>query len=114
MRLNAYRLLLAVLVVVVPPAAALAATAPTLRVVQERPLVLSGARFKPNEAVRITVRTSSRTLARDTRAGVRGGFRVEFRGVKVNFCTTSLSIVARGAASGTVRARLPRPVCANP
>lgn len=93
---------------------ALAATPPTLRVVQERPLVLSGARFKPNEAVRITVRTGARTLARDTRAGPRGGFRVEIRGVKVNFCASSVAIVARGRASGTVHAKLPRLVCASP
>lgn len=110
---SAFAPLFAAALVVLTASSALAATAPTLRVVQERPLVLTGARFKPNEAVRVTVRTAARTLARETRAGVRGGFRVEFRRVKVNFCSTSLSIVARGAASGTVRARLPRPVCAS-
>jgi hypothetical protein len=76
--------------------------------------VLIGSRFKPNEAVQVTVRSGARTLARATRAGPRGGFRVEVRGVKIDFCSTRLSIVARGASTGAVRAKLPHRVCASP
>jgi hypothetical protein len=89
-----------------------AANRPVLRIVKERPLMLTGARFKAHEAVRVTVRTGRRTLTRDTRAGAQGGFTVTFR-AKVNFCAWPLSIVARGPASGTATARLPRPVCAS-
>lgn len=91
-----------------------AATGPALRIVQERPLVLTGARFKAREAVRVTVRAGTRTLTRDTHAGPRGGFTVTFRGVKINFCAGPLSILARGTASGIARASLPRTVCASP
>lgn len=91
-----------------------AATGPSLRVVQERPLVVTGARFKAHEAVRVTVRAGTRTLTRDTHAGPRGGFTVTFRGVKINFCAGPLSILARGTASGIARASLPRTVCASP
>jgi hypothetical protein len=94
-------------------ASALAASNPSLRVVQERPIVVTGARFKPHEAVRVTVRTPSRSLARDTRAGSHGGFTVAFRGVKIDFCA-ALTIVARGRFTGIVRAKLPRRVCPNP
>jgi hypothetical protein len=94
--------------------AAGAATGPALRIVQERPLVVTGARFKAHEAVRVTVRVGARTLTRDTHAGPRGGFIVAFRGVKINFCARPLSILARGTASGTARAAPPRPVCASP
>jgi hypothetical protein len=111
MRLPTWRLLAVGVLAVLAASAALAATGPALRVARERPLVLTGVRFKPHEAVRVTVRTGSRILARQTHAGPRGGFSVEFRGVKVNFCSTSLSIVARGTSSGTVRARLPRRSC---
>jgi hypothetical protein len=90
-----------------------AANRPTLRIVQERPLVLTGARFKAHEAVRVTVRAGTRTLRRDTHAGARGGFTVTFRGARVNFCARPLSILARGPVSGTASARLPRPVCAS-
>jgi hypothetical protein len=92
--------------------AAGAANGPSLRIVQERPLVVTGARFKAHEAVRVTVRAGTRTLRRDTHAGVRGGFTVAFR-AKVNFCARPLSILARGPISGTASARLPRPVCAS-
>ena len=102
------------LLALAPSTAAIAASGATLRVVQERPLVLIGARFKPHEAVRVTVRSGTRTLARTTRAGPRGGYRVEFRGVKIDFCAAPLSIVARGASSGNVRARLPRRLCTSP
>ena len=91
-----------------------AATGPTLRLVQERPLVVTGTRFKAHEPVRVTVRARTRTLTRDTHAGPRGGFTVTFRGVKINFCARPLSIVARGPASGIARAMLPRSVCASP
>ena len=77
------------------------------------PVVLTGSRFKAHEAVRVTVRAGTRTLTRDIHAGTRGGFTVTFR-VKVNFCSRPLSIMARGAASGTARAPLPRPVCVYP
>jgi hypothetical protein len=94
-------------------ASAHAASTATLQVVRERPLVVSGARFKPNEAVRVTVRTPSRTLTRDMRASPRGGFTLAFRGVKFDFCA-ALSIVARGRSTGTVRAKLPQRACPSP
>lgn len=94
--------------------AAGAPTGPVLRIVQERPLVVTGAGFKAHEAVRVTVRTGTRTLTRDTHAGPRGGFTVTFRGVRINFCAGPLSILARGPASGIARATLPRTVCASP
>jgi hypothetical protein len=91
-------------------ASAVAAPAPTLRVMRERPLVVHGANFKPHEPVRITVRTGERTLAKGTNAGPRGGFTVEFR-TKVDFCSTALRILARGTRTGTVRAKLPVRAC---
>jgi len=94
-------------------APAFAAQAPTLRVVRERPLVLRGTDFRPRERVRVTVRTGAATWTRQTQAGARGGFTVEFR-VRINFCSTQVRIVASGRSTGTVRARLPQRECPSP
>lgn len=93
-------------------ASALAAPRASLRVMRERPLVLRGADFEAREAVRIVVRNAGKTLTRSTRAGVRGGFTVEFR-ARVDFCS-GLRITAQGEESGIVRANLARRVCASP
>ena len=102
-----------VLLVAAVAAPASAARAPTLRVVQERPLLLRGADFQARERVLVTVRTAARTWTRQTQAGARGGFTVELR-VRVDFCTTSLRILAHGRSTGTVRARLPQRECPSP
>jgi hypothetical protein len=102
-----------VLLVAAVAAPAYASNAATLRVVKERPLVLRGADFQARERVRVTVRTAAKTWTRQTQAGARGGFTVELR-VLVDFCTTSLRILAHGRSTGTVRARLPRRVCPSP
>jgi hypothetical protein len=93
---------------------ALAARAPALQVMDDRPLVLHGTRFRPGEAVRVTVRMGAHTWARQTEAGSRGGFTLKFPRLRLNYCATPLRIVAHGRASGDVVAKLPVRECAIP
>jgi hypothetical protein len=88
------------------------ANSPALRVISEHPLSVRGTGFDARERVRVTVRADQRTWARDTRAGVRGGFTVVFR-ARIDFCSAQVRIVAVGRSSGTVRARIPIRVCPN-
>lgn len=100
--------------VIVAPALAATAKTPTLRVVRERPLVLHGTAFKPNEAIRVTIRMGDRTWTRPARANVRGSFTFEFSRVRIDFCERPLRIVAHGPRTGTVPARLPTRACPSP
>jgi hypothetical protein len=93
---------------------AVAALAPTLRVVRERPLVLQGTAFKPREVISVTIRMRDRTWTRPARANARGSFTFEFSRVRIDFCARPLRIVAHGARTGTVPARLPVRNCPSP
>ena len=91
-----------------------AATRPVLRIADDLPLTLRGTSFRSGERVRVTVHMGTSTLVRTTRPGRRGGFTVRFAGVRLNYCATPLTITARGARSGVVRARIPIRECAAP
>lgn len=110
----AFRLFALVVLAASLAASAAAASGPSLRMMREQPLELRGTAFKPGEAIRVTVRTSERSLTRKTKAGRRGGFTIEFRGVQIDFCSTPVRILAQGRFSGTVRARLPIRACPSP
>lgn len=114
MRLRHLCLLTAALLALAGAAAALSATRPALSIRRDLPLTLHGSGFRAHEAVRVTVRMGERRWARNTRAGLAGGFTVQFAGVALNHCATPLSITARGERSGTVSAKLPPWECAAP
>jgi hypothetical protein len=95
-------------------ATAHATTKPRLRIADDLPLTLRGAGFRSGEAVRVTVRMGSSRLTRRARAGATGRFTVRFRRVRLNYCATPLTIVARGSRSGSVRAPIPLRECAAP
>ena len=114
MRLRQLCLLTAVLLALVGAAAALSAIRPSLSIRNDLPLTLHGSGFRAREAVRVTVRMGERRWVRSARAGVAGGFTVQFAGVGLNHCATPLSITARGEQSGTVSVKLPPWECAAP
>jgi hypothetical protein len=91
-----------------------AAPQPSLRIVDDLPLTLRGAGFRPGELARVTIRMGARRLTRATRTGRAGRFTVKLRGVRLDYCATPLTIVARGSRSGVVRARIPLRECASP
>lgn len=100
--------------VVLSAAPAGGAPRPALRILDDLPLTLRGAGFRAGEPVRVTVRMGERRLTRATRARRSGAFTVRFRGLRLNYCATPLTLVARGPRSGAVRARIPLRECAVP
>lgn len=95
-------------------AAAPGATKASLSIRDDLPLTLHGSGFRAREPVQITVVMGERRWVRLTRAGAAGGFTIQFAGVRLNYCATPLTITARGASSGIVRAKIPIRECAAP
>jgi hypothetical protein len=91
-----------------------AATKPALHVTRALPLTVVGTGFRPAERARVSFVIGTLQTARTVRATRRGSFTVRLAGVRLNYCTPPLSIVARGARSGIVRAVLPIADCAAP
>jgi hypothetical protein len=96
------------------PFAAAAATTPSLRISSDAPLTLRGSGFRAQEAVRITVRNGDHAWRKDTHAGPAGAFVVRWYSVRLDYCTSPLTISARGAKTGTVYAKIPVRDCAAP
>jgi hypothetical protein len=96
------------------PVASSGATKPALRVVHDLPLTLRGSGFRRGEPVRITVRMGERRLRASVRTGSAGVFTVRFAGVRLDYCSTPLTIVARATRSGVVAANIPIRECAAP
>jgi hypothetical protein len=85
-----------------------------LRIVDYTPLTLRGTGFRSHELVRVVVDLGRRSLAREQRAGARGGFTARFVELSLDPCGTPPSISARGVRTGLVASMgLPRD-CAMP
>jgi hypothetical protein len=96
------------------PFAAAAATTPSLRITSDVPLTLRGSGFRAQEAVRITMRNGDHEWRKATRAGPAGTFVVRWYGVRLDYCTSPLTISAQGARTGIVYAKIPVRDCAAP
>jgi hypothetical protein len=114
MALRASVLLCAAVALLAPVGAASGRAKPALRIVDDLPLTLRGTNFRPRESVRITVVMGARSLSRQARAGLGGGFTIRFEGVRLDYCAVPLVIRARAAISGIVLARIPVRDCAQP
>jgi hypothetical protein len=73
--------------------------------VRAAPLTVRGTGFAGGERVRVTIRATTRTVARSVRAGTGGAFTVRFPGVRIGRCGDA-AITAVGARGD--RARLVR------
>ena len=90
-----------------------AASAPTLRVVTQTPLVVRGVAFRPSERVTVTALTligPRRVVVRATRAG---GFRASLRLVG-RPCGRAFTVRALGAMGSRATLRLPSAPCIPP
>ena len=72
------RILLAALLLALVAVAAAAAAPPTLRVVDQSPLVIRGSGFKAGEKVRVVLSLTTMRRYRDVAAGTAGGFTARF------------------------------------
>lgn len=93
---------------------AAAATKPALRITSDAPIAVSGAGFRPSEAIRVTVTMAGQKWQKATRAGARGSFSVAWKSVRLNYCASPLAVSASGAKTGTVYAKIPMRECASP
>src|SRR5438045_2937740 len=84
-------------------APAVAAAPPRLAIVRAAPLTVRGTGFAARERVRVTVRTTTRTVVRSARTNRDGVFTARFAGVGLGGCGT----VAATGSSGD-RATLSR------
>jgi hypothetical protein len=80
---------------------------PRLSIVGAAPLTVRGTGFASSERVRLTLRTTTRTVVRSVRTGTRGTFTARFPGVRITRCGgAALSAVgARGDRARLVRHR---------
>jgi hypothetical protein len=67
-------------------AASAAAGAPRLQIVRASPVTVRGTGFVGRERIRLTVRTTARTVTRSIHAGANGAFTVRFAGVVLGRC----------------------------
>lgn len=107
--------LIAVLLAVAATASA-GTRQPSLRLVDDAPLTVQGARFGSSETVRITVARNGRSIARRTvRSGPAGGFVARFAAVTLHRCDGGVvAITARGAGGRFAAAKLPQADCPMP
>jgi hypothetical protein len=85
---------------------------PSLRLVDDDPLTVQGARFASSEPVRITVSKDGRAIARRTvRAGAGGGFVARFATVTLHRCDGGFAITARGGGGRFAAAKVPQADC---
>jgi hypothetical protein len=78
-----------------------------LSIVRSAPLTVRGTGFASSERVRVTLRTTTRTVVRSARTGPGGTFTARFPGVRITRCgEAALSAVgARGDRARLVRHR---------
>ena len=88
---------------------------PSLRLVDDDPLTVQGARFGSSESVRLTVSRGGEIVARRrVRSGSAGGFRVRFAAVDLHRCDGGGSVVARGSSGRFAVAKVPQVECPMP
>jgi len=84
----------------------------SLRVVRAAPLEVGGSGFGAHERLRVTATAGDRSWRAAVTAGARGGFVATWTAGRWEPCSTSLVLVARGPATGTVKRTLPVRDCA--
>lgn len=84
---------------------------PTLRLVDDKPLVLRGAGFKAREAVRLTVKAGSEKRVRNLVATRTGTFQVVFPRLRVDPCELEARAAGR---TGIAAYKLPERMCPIP
>ena len=90
-------------------------TKATLRVVDQSPLTVRGARFHVEQSVRLVVSQDGHTLVRRTvRSGSLGGFTTRFTSATVQRCGGDVAITARDASGRLAATKLPVPDCPPP
>ena len=105
--------LVAVAVSVVTAGHAVASTlrAPTLRIVDDAPVVVRGTGFYPLERVRVTLTRNGRVTTRQARATRTGAFRAGFGLIALDPC---LGFVVVRATGGRGSRAVTRRVCRGP
>jgi len=78
--------------------------------VSPKPVVVTGAHFKAQEKVKLTLRTPTDVLVRRTTASRRGSFRSDFGTVTFGRCG-SFTVRAVGAKGSSAMLKLPLPAC---
>lgn len=88
---------------------------PSLRVVDDGPLTVQGARWGSSQAVRITVSRAGNAIARRTvRSRPAGGFVASFNAISQHPCDGGLTITARSTAGRFAIAKIPAVECPMP
>jgi hypothetical protein len=84
----------------------------SLRVVRAAPLSVGGSGFGARERLRVTATAGDQSWRAAVTAGARGGFVATWAEARWEACSMPLVLVARGAASGTVKRTFPVRDCA--
>jgi hypothetical protein len=88
---------------------------PSLRLVDNAPLTVQGARFGSSQSVRITVSRAGEIVARRTvRSGSAGGFTASFAAVALHRCDGGGTVTARSATGRFAVAKVPQVECPMP
>ena len=88
---------------------------PSLRLVDDAPLTVQGARFGSSQSVRITVSRAGEVVARRTvRSGSAGGFTARFAAVTLHRCDGGGTVTARSATGRFAVAKVPQVECPMP
>ena len=88
---------------------------PSLRLVDDAPLTVQGARFGSSQSVRITVSRAGEIVARRTvRSGSGGGFVARFSMVALHRCDGGGTVTARSATGRFAVAKVPQVECPMP
>jgi hypothetical protein len=88
---------------------------PSLRLVDDGPLTVQGARFGSSQSVRITVFRAGEVVARRTvRSDSAGGFTARFAAVTLHRCDGGGTVTARSATGRFAVAKVPQVECPMP
>ncbi len=88
---------------------------PSLRLVDDGPLTVQGARFGSSQSVRITVSRAGEIVARRTvRSGAGGGFVARFATVTLHRCDGGGTVTARSVTGRFAVAKVPQVECPMP
>jgi hypothetical protein len=102
---------LAVALTIATGASAGTAAKPALQLVSSKPLIVRGANFKPQEHVRLTMRTGEDVAYRRANASRQGMFRSDFGTVTFGRCGGFTIRAVGSMGSSVLFKKLPLPAC---
>ena len=112
--MRTFSILIAVLLGAAIPASA-GTRQPSLRLVDDAPLTVQGARFGNSQSVRITVSRAGEVVARRTvRSGSAGGFTARFSTVALHRCDGGGTVTAQSTAGRFAVVKVPQVECPMP